>query len=230
MAKSNTKANNDQNDPIEIVEVKGSNLSVSNILEKYQNIISYVLLGIGLLIALFFVYKYLYQGPREKEAANLMYKSEELFARDSFALALDNPGGDFVGFLGIIDEYSGTKAANLAKLYAGISYLNLGKFEEAIDYLNDYSAKDPATTITKYGTLADAHSELGDMAKAIDLYKKASKSDNEFLASYYNYKLAMAYMNEGKEDEAYKLFALIKSKYPDAAEINDVDKWLARKG
>ena len=78
-------------------------------------------------------YDLMVKTPNENAAKEAMYRAEEQFARDSFALALENPGAGFGGFLDIIDEYPGTSAANLAKYYSGISYLNLGRYEAAID-------------------------------------------------------------------------------------------------
>jgi tetratricopeptide (TPR) repeat protein len=213
---------------IEVVEVKGSNISGGNFFEKNQKNISYAVLAVGILAALYFGYKYLYMGPREKEAVNAMYKAEEQFAKDSFALALDNPGGGFDGFLAIIDNYSGTKSANLAKYYAGISYLNLGKYPEAVEYLDDYSAKDDVTSIMKDGALGDAYAEQGDKEKALSYYQKATKTDNEMLTPYYLHKVAMMYYADGKSAEAKENLEMIKNKYPDANEAKDAEKLLAR--
>ncbi|MBK8519149.1 MAG: tetratricopeptide repeat protein [Saprospiraceae bacterium] len=216
---------------VDVVEVKGSQISAKNFLDNNQKLISYVILGIAILAAFYFAYKYLYIGPREKDALNSMYKAEEVFAKDSFALALENPGGGFDGFLGIIDNYSGTKAANLAHYYAGISYLNLGKYEDALSYLEDYSAKDDVTSIMKLGALGDAHAELGDKDKALDYYKDAAnKSENDLLAPYYLHKLALLYYSQGKTKEATEQLQKIKSKYPNSNEFKDAEKLLARLG
>jgi tetratricopeptide (TPR) repeat protein len=213
---------------IDVVEVKGSNLSEPNFFEQNQKMILNVLAGLAVLVALYFAYKFLYQAPREKDAANAMWKAEEQFGKDSFALALENPGGGFDGFLGIIDNYSGTKASNLAKYYAGVSYLNLGKFAEAVEYLNDYSAKDEVTTIMKSGALGDAHAELNDKEKALSMYKKAASSDNDMLTPYYLHKVAMMYYADGKTNEALSELEKIKNNYPDSNEFREAEKLLAR--
>ncbi len=229
MAQRKSKSTGVTDENIEVVEVKGSKVANRNFFEENQKILSYVIIGVGLIAALYFAYKYLYIGPREKEAVNAMYKAEELFAKDSFAIALETPGGGFDGFLGIIDNYSGTKAANLASYYAGISYLNLGKYEDAIKYLNDYSAKDDVTSIMKSGALGDAYAESGDKDKALSFYKKAATaSENDMLAPYYLHKLAILYYSEGKTKEAAEQLEIIKSKYPDSGEYKEAEKLLAR--
>ncbi len=228
MAQRKNKTTDGADEVVGVVEVKGSQPVKNNFFEENQKMISYVILGIGILAAVYFAYKYLYIGPREKEAVNAMFKAEEVFAKDSFALALENPGGGFEGFLGIIDNYSGTKAANLAGYYAGLCYLNLGKFQEAVDKLEGYDADDEVTSVTKAGALGDAYSELGDKEKAMNLYKKAAASDNEMLTPYYLHKLAMMYYSEGKTKEATEQLEIIKAKYPDSNEFRDAEKLLAR--
>lgn len=226
MAKRKAGAASDQ--VVDVVEVKGSNFSVSNFIEDNQKLIVNVILGIAALVVLFLGYKYLYQAPKEKAAVNAMYKAEEQFAKDSFALALENPGGGFDGFLGIIDNYGGTKTGNLAKYYAGICYLNMGKFEDAIEYLNMYSPKDAITASMKAGALGDAHSELKDMDKAMSFYKKAAEIDNNMIAPYYMMKIAMLYYSQGKTKEATDQLAVITTKYPESPEFKEAEKLIAR--
>ena len=229
MAQRKIKSSAASDEIVDVVEVKGSQATVRNFLDINQKVISYIVMGIAVLAALYFAYKYLYIGPKEKDAVNAMYKAEEVFAKDSFALALENPGGGFDGFLGIIDNYGGTKAANLAKYYAGISYLNIGKYEDAISYLDDYSAKDDVTSLMKLGALGDAHAELGDKDTALSFYKDAADSaENDLLSPYYIHKLAILYYSQGKTKEAAEQLEKIKTKYPDSSEFKDAEKLLAR--
>ena len=63
-------------------------------------------------------------------------------AKDSLLnLALNGAEGKY-GFLDIIDEYSGTKAANLATYSAGMAYLSQQNYQEAISYLENFSSDD----------------------------------------------------------------------------------------
>jgi len=181
---------------------------------------------IGLIVCAYFAYKFLYKAPLEKEATEQIYKAEQQFLKDSFALALEAPGAGYDGFLDIIDNYGGTKTGNIAKYYAGISYLNLGRFEDAISYLNSYNESGNVTSITKYGALGDAYSELGDFGKALSSYNKATSKGVGVLTPYYLHKLGILSYREGDNDQAAKAFNRLKSEFPSAPEAEDASKYL----
>lgn len=198
-------------------------------MERNQNLLFYVLIGLVALAALYFAYKYLYLGPKQTEAMEQMYKAQEQFDRDSFRLALKNPGAGFPGFLDIIDDYSGTKAANTASYYAGISYLNLGQFEAAIEYLDDFSASGDVLPITKAGAIGDAYAELNDMSNAMSYYKKAANAgDNEILTTYYLKKVAMLHEKNGDKSSANAAYMKIRDNYPNSPEAGDIEKYILR--
>ncbi len=195
-------------------------------LDKYQNHLMIGVAVILLLIAGYFAYKYLILAPKEKEAVEEMAQAQYRFGQDSFALALENPGEGYLGFLGIIDEYSGTKAANLSKYYAGVSYLNMGMYEEAIKYLKGYNEDELLTNITKYGALGDAYSELNDLDNAKSYYKKAvSQKPNDLLTPFYLKKLGMLYRAESNAKEANMYFDRLKNDFPKSVLAQDIDKF-----
>ncbi len=210
---------------IDVVEVKEH---AQDYFEKNKYLILGVLGAIVLIAGGYLFYTLGLKAPKEKMAMEAIYKAEQQFERDSFALALENPGGGFEGFLDIIDNYNGTKAANLAKLYAGISYLNLGRYDDAIAYLEAHSGEGNVSPIMKNGNLGDAYSEMGDYDKAISFYKKAvSAGDNELLTPYYMNKLALLQRRQGDDAGALSNFQKIKEKYPDSNEGINVDRYIA---
>jgi TolA-binding protein len=181
------------------------------------------------LVGGYLIYKYLYIQPKEKSAVEAMYQAEMQFAKDSFAAALDNPGGGFEGFASIAESYGGTKAGNTAKFYAGVCNLNLGKYEDAIEYLEDYSPSDDITPSVKFGALGDAHAELGDLEKAASYYEKAANNnDNEFTAPFYLNKLGLLQFSQKKNAEALATFKKIFEKYPLSQEGREAEKYIAR--
>ncbi|HMQ07281.1 MAG TPA: tetratricopeptide repeat protein [Saprospiraceae bacterium] len=210
---------------VDIVEVKQT---TQDFFEKNQNIVLGVLAAIIILVGGLVFYNTMIKGPREKNAMAAMFRAEEQFARDSFALALENPGGGFDGFLDIIDNYRGTKTANLANYYSGVSYLNLGRYDAAIEYLTDFKPAGKITPIMKNGALGDAFSELGDFEKALSFYKKATQPKNEFLTPYYLKKVGLLSEKLGDKSGALKAYTEIKENFFDSNEATDIEKYIAR--
>lgn len=215
----------------EIIDISHVTEQAHDFYAKHQKTILGILFGVVLLVGGYVSYKFLYIAPKEKSAIEAMYQAENMFAKDSFAAALTNPGGGFDGFEAIIDNYSGTRTANTAKYYAGICNLNMGKFQEAIDYLEDYDACDDITPAMKFGALGDAYSETGDLEKAEKLYEKASSvTKSEFLTPLYLNKLALLNFKNGKNEEALKHFQRIKDEFPLSTEARDAEKFVIRLG
>lgn len=211
---------------VDVVEVREQ---AGDFFERNQNYIFGALTAIVLVIGGYLAYKNFYVAPRQQEALQQMWKAEEQFARDSFALALTNPGGGYSGFLDIIDQYSGTPAANAAKYYAGICYLHLGQFEAAIDYLKDFDADGRLMPIAKYGALGDAYSELSDFDQAIKNYRKATNyNPNKALTPYYLKKLGMLLEKQGQLEDAKEAYETIRDEYPESTEGRDIEKYIIR--
>ncbi len=211
---------------VDIVEARDQ---ATDWFEKNQ---MFILGGILLAVLIFgglFAYRNFYQKPQQQEALQQMFQAERQFERDSFALALTNPGGGNLGFLDIADEFGGTSTGNIANYYAGICYLNLGKFDAAIAHLNDYSPSGEITPTMKYGALGDAYSEKEDFDTALSNYKKAAgASDNELLTPYYLKKAGLLNEKLGNTSEASSYYQQIKDKYPDSPDGRDIDKYIAR--
>ena len=107
--------------------------SITEIFEENKNLVTYALVGLLVLVGGYIIYRQMVMIPKEQDAIEQMAQAQVQFERDSFALALTNPGQGFPGLVDIADQYSGTKAGNLALYYAGVSYLHLGQYDAAID-------------------------------------------------------------------------------------------------
>ncbi len=209
---------------IDISQVSGR---AEDFFEKHQRQIMIIGGGLLLVIGGWLAYKFAYVQPRQKEAVEQMAQAEYQFQRDSFALALANPGGGFPGFADIVKKYGGTDAGNAALYYAGVSNLNLGNFEAAISYLEDFSPCGKLLPSMKYGTLGDAYAEKGDLAKALGLYGKAANAnDNAVITPYYLKKVAMLSQKQGDNAAAKSAWTKIKNDYPKSGEAREADKYI----
>jgi tetratricopeptide (TPR) repeat protein len=212
-----------------LVDIVEAREQAQNFFEQHQLKIIGVIAAILVIIGGYYAYKYLYQIPKQAEAEEQIFQAQVQFERDSFVLALENPGGGYPGFLDIVSDYKGTPAANSARYYAGISYLNLGRYDDAEEYLSKFKPVGKITPIMKFGALGDIYSERGDMNKALSMYKKAgSVNDNDFLAPYYLNKYALLSLKQGDNANALKTFKRIKADFPLSSEAQDADKYIAR--
>ena len=212
-----------------LLDLAEAKTKASSFYEKNQKIIVGVLAGLVLLVGGWFVYSNMIMQPKEEKAMAQMWMAQVQFEQDSFMQALENPGGGYSGFLQIIKDYGGTKAGNLSNYYAGVSYLNLGNYDAALSFLEDFKADGVIGPVMKYGTMGDAYSELNQMDKAMEYYKKAADaSENELLTPYYLKKQALLHETQNEVDKALEIYRRIKSKYPNSNEALSIDKYIAR--
>lgn len=180
------------------------------------------------LVSIYFAYTKLYLAPHEEEAAAQMFQAEYYFQSDSLDKAIKGDGNN-PGFETIVEEYSGTDAANLAHYYLGMSLLKKGQFEEAIEHLESFDTDDVVLGPLAQGAIGDAYSELNDSEHAISNYKKAVKmNNNKFTAPMFLMKLASAYEQANETGKALEVYNKIKTDYSESMEARDIDKYIGR--
>ncbi len=218
-----------EENPEVIVDVQQVYNKTENFVEQNKMTISVVLGGIVLVIAAFAFYFKVYLPPIESEAQENMFWAEQQFEKDSLNLAINGDGLNNKGFTEIIEDYSGTNAANLSHYYLGISYRNLGRFEDAIDELNEFSSDDVMLSAIAIGAIGDCYSELNDIDNAINYYKKAAeKNKNNVTSPVYLFKAGVALEANKEFEKAAELYKEIKKEYASSNEGRNIDKYIAR--
>ncbi|MCD7935597.1 MAG: tetratricopeptide repeat protein [Tannerellaceae bacterium] len=198
-------------------------------IENNKKNIMYGVIALALIIGGVMAIRHGYLMPREKKASIAMYKGEQYFARDSFALALNGNGADFPGFVSIAKEYGSTKAGNLAKAYAGICYFKQGDNETAINYLKSFKGADTMISPALIGTIGDCYVNMDKTKDGISYFEKAAnKANNEVISPVYLKKAGVAYESLGQYKDAIKAYTTIKEKYYNSTEAADIDKYIAR--
>jgi tetratricopeptide (TPR) repeat protein len=202
---------------------------VENFWGRNGKTLSYVLIGLIVVVGGWFAYQEMIVKPKDQKAADSIGKAQEYFAVDSFKTAL-NGDGQNKGFLYIINNYGGTKSANLAKYYAGVSYLKLGDFNNAVKYLKDFSSDAKQIQLMADGALGDAYSELNKNEDAISAYKKAGSEfeQDEFNSSEYLFRAALLSEKNGNSKQALELYKELKNKYPKTEKGFQADKYIYR--
>jgi len=199
---------------------------------KYQKPIMIVCGAIILLGGGWLGYKNFIKAPKEKKAFNAMFKAEEYFRLDSFRRALNGDGAN-PGFLKIISQHSGTKAANLAHYYAGICYQKMDDDANAIKQLKQFSTDSKPGMQNTSMYLADSYGATGKFQDAFDNYKKAGYAfeQDEAISAYCLYYAAYTAAKKlNKSKEAIELLKDLKTKYPRSTEVGQADQLLAELG
>ncbi|WP_130736450.1 hypothetical protein [Flavobacterium sp. J27] len=199
-----------------------------------------VILGVVGVIALaaigYILFNKFVAEPKQEQALNDIYQAQVYFNEaltntqnpDSlFNLALKGGEGK-LGLVNLAEQYSGSKAGNIANYYAGMAYLHTKDFKNAEKYLLEYKADDVMTKALSLGALGDAYSELNKVDEAISSYKKAAEVDeNDFTTPKFLMKAAqLAYLNN-KKAEAHAMFTTIKEKYETSREAMNIDALIA---
>ncbi|WP_205058624.1 tetratricopeptide repeat protein [Pedobacter sp. KACC 23697] len=185
--------------------------------------------AVVLLVLIYLWYQGVYLKGRAEEAASKMYKAEQFVGVDSLSNRAVKGEGGYPGFEQIAKEYDNTKSANLANLYLGGIYLRKGEYKQAIEALSKYSATgSPVADPLALGLLGDAYSELKDYKQAATYYKKAADKASKFTSPMFLKKLGL--VNESQNDfkGAVEAYTKVKTQYPESAEAQLIDAYIAR--
>lgn len=211
-----------------IIAVESALSRTERYFEEHYKVVVGIVGGIIVIVLGVFGYIKYVQQPREREAQSQMFVAQHYFEMDSLKLAL-NGDGNAMGFLSIADEYSSTKAGNLAQYYSGICYLKMGDFDNAISHLEEFSSKDEILSCMAIGAIGDAYLEKGDQENALKQYLEASENkDNLFTTPMFLMKAGLIYEMQNKWEDALKLYQRIKKDYHKSYEANEIDKYIGR--
>lgn len=198
-------------------------------IEKNGKKLTVIVLAVILVVAGYLMVKQFYLAPMEEEAQNAMFKGEFYFEQDNFEVALNGNEADFIGFKAIAEEYSATKAGNLANAYAGICAYNLGNNEEALEYLEAYDGSEPLLYPNVIAMIGNCYANMGDYDKAMKNFTKAAEeASNPVISPLFLVKAAT--VAEKTEDfaKAVELYQEIKDKYENSVIGQDIDKYIER--
>jgi tetratricopeptide (TPR) repeat protein len=196
--------------------------------QENQKSLLFIAAAIVVMVVGYIAYLKLYLAPREVSAANQFYVAQDFWAKKDWDKAIKGDAG-YPGLEKIISDYSNTKVANLAYFYLGTAYLNKGEYRKAIDNLNSYRGDDAMVAAEALGSVGDAYVELKDYDKAETYFKKAAdKAKNKFLTPLYLKKLGLVYEAKNDNKSAADSYKKIKTEYPESAEAQNIDAYIAR--
>ena len=179
------------------------------------------------LVIVFFAVLYGYIKPQKAAADEDMAKAALYFQMGDFDKALNGDDADCIGFEAIADDYSWFKQGDLAAMYAGLCYFQKGDYESAASYLEKADLDDAIYGPAAKMHLGDAYVELGQNEDAISAYEKAVDAESTVISPVAAKKLGILLLQEGQKEEAHEAFLTIKNKYPESAEAQDIDMYIA---
>jgi predicted negative regulator of RcsB-dependent stress response len=187
-------------------------------------------IAIVVIIAGIVLYKTYVSGPNELKASTAIAKGQDYFISDDYQKALNGDSANYKGFVALAKEWSGTKAGNLANLYAGLCYAQLDKWQEAANYLEKYDGSDDAmVSPAAIGALGNVYAHLEQLDKAVSTLKKAAEmADNNSLSPTYLIQAGEILESQNKKAEALKLYQEVKEKYFNSMAYQTIDEYIER--
>lgn len=196
---------------------------------KNKNLLLGAVIALVVIVGGYMGYSHFISSPKEVKASEAIFKGEQYFGADNFEAALNGDSLGYAGFIKLADEFSGTKAGNLAKAYAGICYAQLGKYEEATKYLNDFNADDQLVAPAILATMGNCYAQMGQLDKAAStLLKAANKANSTSLSPIYLIQAGQILEKQGKNAEAIEAYKTVKNKYANSYQAMDIDKYIER--
>lgn len=214
-------------------ETKSSNTELNSVQKFKKEVGPTGFLGaiVGLVLILgTSLYFFLDQKKDQKNstAQNEIFQAQYYYEKDSIDAALLGDGRN-LGFIDIIDIYSGTEVANLAHFYAGASYLKKREYQKAVDYLMKFSTSEVIVQARANKLLGDAYMEQGNFTDAAKNYMTAADAvDDQYFSPGYLMRASLAYEKASDLSPAIQALDKIITKYEDAAEYNEARKHKAR--
>ena len=198
-------------------------------IEKHLKLILAILAVVVIVVSGIFLYRH-YKANQTAEANEAIAASQTAFGMEQYEQALNGDGVNEKGFLKIIDEYSGTSTANLAKAYAGLCYVNLDKLDEAIKMLEAFDPQDDQIiSPTAIAALGNCYVKKGENEKGAEiLVKAAKKASNDAVSPVFLLQAGEVYEELGKTDKALELYQEIKDKYFRSPLYAEIDKYIER--
>lgn len=200
------------------------------LIDKYKKPVMAGLAVVVVAVAGFFLYKSFILEPKNQKANEALFKGEQYFAMNDYERALKGDSTGYKGFIYIAEEYSSTKAGNLARLYAGMSYAQSGNYQEAVKYLESYDkCDDEMITPAAVGVLGNCYAQLNQLDKATEtLLKAAEMADNNTLTPMYLQQAGEIFESQGNTDKALNCYNEIKNKYPQSMQAVEIEKYIER--
>jgi len=187
--------------------------------------------GIGLILSVALIIGYfVWSIHQENEAQILLGKAEEYFMLGELDFALYG-NDDLVepGFIQIADNFSRTRAGNLAIYYSAATYFELDQYEEALSYIERFSVPEGIMGVTPISFHAAVLSELNRFEEAGERFLDAANwIENEGTTPYNLLEAAIAFEAAGSTGRALEQLNRIIERYPNSPQVAEAERRMGR--
>lgn len=195
--------------------------------EENRGVVFGILGGLVLLVIIGFGYGF-FKDNRESQAQQELARAVRLYEANDYRGALDGTD-DVTGLLEVAESYRGTKAGNLARFYAADAYFQLGENEQALTFFQQFDHSEDALGAGAYAGEAAIYENMGNHAEAADRYQKAALIfENDFTSPRYLESAGRNYEEAGDFSKAQNAYGLIKERFPDSEQAQNVEMFMAR--
>lgn len=198
-------------------------------IEHFKKNIMIVVLGLALVVVAYILYSNNKQTKTDAASFELS-QVMPVYEMGAFQDAIEGKAGTKnKGLKKIVEEYGSTTYGEVAKIYLGHAYFNLKKFDLAQKAYDDFGGGDASLKATAYAGQASCYEALGQLDKAVELFTKAAKVDNDnVLNPQYLINAGADLLELGKKAEAKELFETVKRDYPKSSFAQGVERYLAQ--
>ena len=194
---------------------------------RNRNLLLAVLVAVVAVVGGFVGYTY-WRNQQNSQGQAAIFRAVDHWEADSLKQALQGDG-KLPGLNRVANDYSSTKAGNLANYYAGVALLKQGKFQDAYNALDKFSSDDYLVQSRAYSLMGDAQLEQGKAKEAAELYAKAADHNaNEYFTPSYLLKQGVALETAKDNAGALKAYDRILNDYATAQEAGEARQAKAR--
>ncbi len=173
-------------------------------------------------------YKEMKHKKQEEKANQELEEVEHFIEKEQYEKALMGEEGISLGLKAISEQYSTTKAGNLANFYIGIIYIEQKKYKDAIPYLKNFKTEEPIQACS-LALIADAYSNQTQYNQAAEYYEKAAKHQhNQVFTPSYLIKASQVYEKQKKYKKALNCYQKIIDEFPSCTEYKYAKKHAGR--
>lgn len=213
-----------QNDEPIFLNVGDEYTKMENFVNENRQTLTYGLGGLAVVILAVLGYQSFVVRPAEVAAEEGAWRAENYFQMDSLNLAAYGDGYD-AGLEEILNEHSGTNAAERAAYELGIVYRDNGQFEEAIEAFANAGLDDGIIGALAECNIGDCKVELGQYNDAVSHFDAAARmaaSDlgEDVLTPLFLFKAAVAKIETGDTRGAKEDLDRIVEDYPNSQQYN----------